>query len=330
MMLKVILFLACLLQLSTLHATAFDFAPYRVRNLLPTDLVRSVASADPARLVAVGEYKVSFDLDLANLATTNNSAAAQIHLDGETLQETLGMRYGMNENIQIGFDLSWVNHKKGSLDGFIEDWHDFFGLPAGDRDELPDDDLSYRYQRNGEELFNIDHSANGLGDLRLQLSWQLATSQPMASALHLTVKVPTGAADKMTGNEGWGVNLSLAHDYRITLDDGASASFWGGLGGSWLEDGDVLAEQAENWAANAWLGAGWSPNNWLALKLQMDGQTALYESDLEELGDPALILTIGGTIALTQKTFLDLAVEEDLAVNSSPDVSFHLGLSHFF
>ncbi|WP_321370049.1 DUF3187 family protein [uncultured Desulfuromusa sp.] len=330
MILRIIFFLTCFFQLSALYAAAFDFTPFRVRNLMPTTLVRTVAMAEPARLVTAGGYKVYFDLDLASNATTGGDAETQIHLDGETLQETLGVRYGVNEHIQIGFDLSWVNHKKGSLDGFIDDWHDFFGLPTGDRDDLPENDLSYRYQRNGEELFNIDDSVDGLGDLRLHLSWQLATSKPVATALHLSLKVPTGDADKMTGNEGWGLGLSLAQDYRISLGDGAMASFWGGIGGSWLEDGDILAEQVENWAANAWLGAGWSPNDRIALKVQLDTQTALYDSELEELGDPALILTLGGTIALTEQTFLDLGVEEDLAVNSSPDVSFHLGLSHVF
>jgi len=330
MILKSILLLTCLFQLSSLYAVAFDFAPFRVRNLMPTVLVRTLTTAEPARLLAAGNYKVYLDLDLANNAIIDSDAEAQIHLDGETLLGTFGIRYGLSEQLQIGFDLPWVNHNKGSLDGFIENWHDFFGLPAGDRDELPDNELSYRYQGNGDELFNLDHSVAGIGDLQLQLSWQLATSKTMATALHLSLKMPTGVADKLTGSEGWGLGLSLAHDYKISLDGGATAALWGGVGGKWLENGEVLSAQARNWAANAWLGAGWSPYEWLALKLQLDSQTALYDSELSELGDAALILTVGGTIAFTGTTSLDLGVAEDLAVNSSPDVTFHLGLSHSF
>lgn len=330
MSLKQLVLLACIFQLTTLYAAAFDFAPFRVRNLSPTVLVQTQASAEPARLVASGDYKAYIDLDLANHATINSSAGEQIHLDGETLVGTLGLRHGLGERLQIGFDLPWVSHDNGSLDDFISGWHDFFGLPTGDRDKLSDNELAFRYQRDNDELINLDKAVDAIGDLRLHLAWQLTASDPTATALHLSLKVPTGDADKMTGSEAWGGSLSLAHDRRFLLEDGATAAFWGGVGGSWLGDGEVLAAQAESWAANAWLGAGWSPKKWLAFKLQLDTQTALYDSDLAELGDPAVILTIGSTFALGKRTFLDLSVAEDLAVNASPDVIFQLGLSHFF
>jgi Protein of unknown function (DUF3187) len=330
MTIKSLVLLICIFPLTAFCATAFDFAPFRVRNLSPTVLVQTQAVAEPARLSAPGDYKVYTDLDLANHATINSSDGEQIHLDGETLVGTIGLRRGVGERLQIGFDLPWVSHDEGSLDGFISDWHDFFGLPTGDRDQLPDNELAFRYQRNSDELLNLDRSVDSVGDLRLHLAWQFAVSESTATALHGSLKVPTGDADKMSGSEAWGVSLSLAHDRRILLDHGATAAFWGGLGGSWLGDGEVLAEQAENWAANAWLGAGWSPQEWFALKLQVDTQTALYDSDLAELGDPAVILTIGGTIALGERTFLDLSVGEDLVVNASPDVTFQLGLSHSF
>ena len=330
MLLKLFVCLVGIFQLTAFYAAAFDFSPFRVRNLSPTVLVRTQATAEPARLVAPGDYKAYVDFDLANHATINSSADEQIYLDGETLVGTLGLRRGLGERFQIGFDLPWVMHDKGSLDGFISDWHDFFGFPSGDRDQLPENELAFRYQRDNEELFDLDQAVDGLGDLRLHLAWQLVDSKPTATALHFSLKVPTGDADKMTGSEGWGASFSLAHDRRILLEDGATAAFWGGVGGSWMEDGEVLAEQAENWAANVWLGAGWSPKDWFAFKVQLDSQTALYDSDLAELGDPAVILTLGGTVALGKQTCLDLSVAEDLVVNAAPDVTFHLGLSHFF
>jgi hypothetical protein len=78
------------------------------------------------------------------------------------------------------------------------------------------------------------------------------------------------------------------------------------------------------------VGVGWNPLEWLALKLQVDGHSALYASELDELGDPALILIMGGTLGLGDNTSLDIGVGEDLAVNASPDVTFHLGLSRQF
>jgi len=68
----------------------------------------------------------------------------------------------------------------------------------------------------------------------------------------------------------------------------------------------------------------------LAFKVQLDSQTALYDSALTTLGSPSLLLTMGGTLALGERTFFDLGVGEDLAVKSAPDVTFQFGLSHYF
>jgi len=203
MNLKRLVLLASILHLFTFPAQAFDFAPFRARNLTPTSLVQTLSTAEPARLLASGASKVSLDLDLASHAIVSNQGAEQLQLDGETLVTTIGLRRGLNKQLQVGFDLSWINHDQGSLDGFISDWHDFFSLPNGDRDILPDDILTYRYLRNGNELLKLDRPVDGLGDLRLQLAWQLAVSELSASALHVSLKVPTGSASKLTGSEGW-------------------------------------------------------------------------------------------------------------------------------
>jgi Protein of unknown function (DUF3187) len=330
MTLKPFVLLACVFQLTTLSASAFDFVPFRVRNLTPTVLVQSLATAEPARLTTPGGTEATVDFDLASHAILSRNSGEQLRLDGETRVTTLALRRGLNQRLQVGFELPWVSHDKGSLDGFIAGWHDFFGLPNGDRDVLPDNELAFGYLRNNAALLNLDRPENGLGDLRLQLAWQIAANELTASALHVSLKLPTGDAAKLTGSEGWGASLALALERRILLAPGTSAAIWGGLRGSWLGDGRVLAAQARNLAASAWLGTGWSPLEWLAFKLQLDAQTPLYDSDLTPLGSAAAILTMGGTLALGERTSIDLNVGEDIAVKTAPDVTFQLGLSHLF
>ena len=165
--------------------------------------------------------------------------------------------------------------------------------------------------------------------MRLQLAWQFKATDQSACALQAQIKAPTGDADKLTGSEAWDLSLALSAQRDFPLGKGQGA-LWSGFGISWLGGGDVLEEKVEDFAANGWLGAGWSPLDWLALKLQVDSHTALYDSALSELGDPAVILTMGGTIGLGEKTLLDIGVGEDLNVNASPDVMFHLSLAHSF
>lgn len=330
MKLKCLVVLAALLQLTALASAAAELTPFRARNLSPTVLVQGMVTAEPARLVAPQKTSVFLDLDLASNATVNNGPNEQILLDGETLVATLGINRGFAHGLQFGLELPWVSHDGGSFDGFIENWHDFFGLPNGDRDQLPEDQLNYRYQRNGQQLLNLDSSESGVGDLQLKLGWQLAADELRAAALHLSLRLPTGSAERLTGNEAWGASLALALQRQWQFADGAGTAIWGGLGGRWLGDGEVLAPLARNWAANAWLGAGWSPLDWLAFKLQLDGSTPLYDSDLVELGSPALQLTMGGTLVFGEDTALDISVGEDVGVNTAPDVTFQLALVQRF
>ena len=138
--------------------------------------------------------------------------------------------------------------------------------------------------------------------------------------------VPPGSYDEALA---WDLSLALSAQRDFPLGEG-KGSLWGGFGGTWLGDGDVLEDEVEDFAANGWLGAGWAPAHWLALKLQIDSHTALYDSDLTELGDPAVILTMGGTLGFGERTALDIGIGEDLNVNASPDVTFHLNLTHEF
>ena len=78
-------------------------------------------------------------------------------------------------------------------------------------------------------------------------------------------------------------------------------------------------------------GIGWDPFSCLALKVQADAHTPFYrDSGLKEVDSYSVQLTLGGTIALGKKTFLDIGVSEDLVVSTAPDVVFHLALRRTF
>jgi hypothetical protein len=51
---------------------------------------------------------------------------------------------------------------------------------------------------------------------------------------------------------------------------------------------------------------------------------------LKALSANAAQLLIGGTLGLSERTTLDIAVSEDIATTTSPDVAFHFKLSTRF
>ena len=312
-----------------LPAWGVEMTPFQVRNFAPTALVHGLSIAETPYLLPTGKTSLQTDFDLANHASFDMRTGEAILLDGTTYIATMGLRYGLSNTVQLGIDLPWVWHSAGSLDSFISHWHDFFGLPNGSRDDLEDDQLNYRYSLNGEERLRLQDETDGLGDVRLLLAWQFKATAQSASTLQVQIKAPTGDADKLTGSEAWDVSLAWSAQRGFSLGHG-QGGIWGGFGVSWLGDGEILEEEVEDFAANGWLGAGWSPLDWLALKLQVDSHTALYDSGLGELGDPTVVLTMGGSLGLGEQTTLDIGVGEDLNVSASPDVTFHLHLTHRF
>lgn len=319
-----IIMIFCLFKIG--HAV--ELTPFSVRNLSPAALVHGLAIAESANVLSPGEKMGQLSFDLVNNATSDQNSKETIILDGETYIGTLSIRYGLSERIQIGLDLPYIHHSAGFLDHFIADWHDFFGLPNGDRNRFPDNQLNYSYEDANEGL-NINSDESGFGDLRASLVYQLFSGTKTSYAIRFSIKAPTGHAEKFTGSEAWDTSLALMAQYEDSLSSG-NYSVWAGIAGNYLGNGEFLADRVNNLVANGWLGGGWSPYHWLGLNIQLDSHSSLYDSKLKELGDPALIMTLGASFALSEKTILDLAFSEDLNVEVSPDIAFHLSLKHTF
>ena len=330
MPLRILIYLIIFTLCAALPTWGVELTPFSVRNLSPPALIKSLPVAESVCLNQPRQFSVRFGFDISNVATDNDWAEQEeIVLDGEIYVVTLGLRYGLAKHLEIGFDLPWVFQNSGSLDNFIENFHDFFGLPNSDRNNMSNNKINYTYTNNDGNNFLLDHDTNSIGDIRLLAAWQWLDTEQTAARLQAWIKTPTGDSDKLTGSGGWDFSLSLSLQRNFILEKG-SASLWGGFGGSWLDDGDVLPGRAENWVVSGWMGAGWSPLSWFGLKLQFDSHSALYDSQLRELGRTAMMLTIGGTLGLGDATVLDIGVGEDLASHTSPDMVFLLNLNHKF
>ena len=92
----------------------------------------------------------------------------------------------------------------------------------------------------------------------------------------------------------------------------------------WLGHGDVLPEQQRRWVGFGTIGVSWQALPALALKTQIDAHTAFYRSELASLSITAAQLQLGGTWSLSPANAIDVAISEDIVVNTSPDVVFNL------
>lgn len=313
--------------------SAMEIEPFQTRNQNPLIRIYGLPTIGSASVVPEGKLEASLTADLANNWSPDFSAAESIMQDGETYSFTLSARYGIARDLEVGMDIPYLANSGGFMDGFIEGFHDFFGLPQGDRKSYPRDRLLYQYTNNGVTRVLVNDGSSGIGDVRLRGAWQIwrdGRGAPLNVALHAALKLPTGNDHRLFGSGSTDLSLWLtaSDDYRLPL---GHLTLFGAAGGLVMTDGDVLRDQQRNLVGFGSLGIGWSPLEWLALKIQTDGHTSFYTgSNLKQVNSGSLQFTGGGTIGFTSSTFFDIGVSEDLIVDTAPDVVFHFALRHRF
>ena len=321
------------IQVCPCNAGPLAVTPFYTFNQSPLVQIYGLPSAESAIIQAPGHAWSLLAMDAANNFTYDNSNHDHVNMDGESYRLTIALRYGVSDKLEVGADLPWVGYSGGVFDGFIEGWHSFFGLPQGGRTQVPANSLLFNYYQNDQEKLLLDKPSFGIGDIRLSGGWQLyndGTPNPCAVALRTSLKLPTGNSTELhgSGSTDLAVWLTGSNDYPLNR---GHMTLFGAAGGMALTKGQVLPDQQNHVVGLGSLGIGWSPADWIAWKTQLSVHTPFYkDSDLPEIGKPAIQLLIGGTLAFSSKTALDIAVSEDAYVATSPDVALHLGLSHQF
>ena len=278
-------------------------------------------------VLSAGRYRTDVFVQISSHSIAETSGDELIIQDGETTRLELNYRRGFGERLELGIELPYLMHESGGLDSVIDDWHDFFGLPNGARDDLPRDDLNFRFERPGSVPLVFETNVNGIGDLRLYGGYRLRDDDGYKSAFRFSVKLPTGSADDLLGSGGIDVSAGLAGE-------------WTGLGGSssltafyrmnliYLGEPEYLFDIYNEFIAQAAGGINWQVVDWLGLGIQASLRSALYDADVEPLGEPSVLLTFGGDLRLNESLSLLIAVGEDIKVDSAPDVSLQLALRY--
>ncbi|NWF53862.1 MAG: DUF3187 family protein [Syntrophaceae bacterium] len=312
---------------------AVEITPFFTQNQSPLVQIFGLPSIGEASVVPSRKADLRLIVDLANNYVNDKNASESIVLDGESTRISLDARYGIAKNFEVGLVIPYIIEGGGVLDGFIDWYHTTFGFPAGGRDQAPKNRLLYQYQKDRQERLKVDQSSDGIGDIQFTGAFQLFrnTQKPSrALSLRAALKLPTGNSDHLHGSGSTDFSLWVSGGDEYTISVG-HFSFWGAAGVLGMTQGDVLKEQQRNGAAFGCLGVGWSPARWIAFKIQANGHTAFYEdSDLATLSGNSIQLTIGGTLAFSDKISLDLGLTEDVVVKTSPDVVFHLALRGTF
>ena len=315
-------------------AVALETTPFFTFNQSPVVQIYGLPAAEDAVVAPVGKLGTILALDVASNFGVDERGNETITLDGEEWRTTLAFRYGLARGWEVGLDVPVLTIWGGVLDTTVQWWHRVFGMSQGGRDGVSNHRTLFTYTRDGKERFRVSQPHGGLGDIRLSAGVQLYqdTADPgRAVALRSSLKLPTGDSGSLDGSGGIDYSLWLTGRERLPLLSERWSLLWA-MGGMIVGRGDVLPDMQRDLVGFGTVGVGWRPSDWYLFKTQLNGNTPFYKSSsLRELSTSSVQWVMGGTIAFTPLTELDISVSEDiLVITSSPDFGITLALRSLF
>jgi len=267
-------------------------------------------------------WRIDHSFYVTNTSQKETSGNENLIIDVENYRYQLGLRF-RKDNWLGQVDVPFIANSGGQLDGTIESWHDLFGLPNGDRDDLPSNQIDVKYARDGVVEYSQDKSSNGLADSSLALGYQLSE----ATRIFVGIELPTGSESDYSGNEA--VDYATWVSYENLID--AELTLYGLLGISFPgDDGNLQGLLVDEiWVAQ--LGTQYFFNDGIAGTVQLDWHSRIIDdSDLTAFGDSLQIQLGLGFLKLIDKHRLDLFFSEDIKVESAPDISLGIRLVREF
>ncbi len=299
--------------------------PLPAQNLHPLKQLYLVPFSD---LQEPGEISLSLQHGLYNTSMEEThpgpGPVENLLLDGELQHSELVAGAPVSPSWSISLRLPWIQHRAGNSDDLIETWHDWFGLPNGNRDRRPQDRIRYLYQYDQQTLIDQSSSGSALGDISLAVHYiSPAPDNALGWQVDAGVTLPTGSEKHLSGSgatAGW-LQLHLYRQHMVLrrpLGWFASGSL------SVFENSGLLESLRRDRVWQARAGLDWQWFNFCAFKLQVDSHSAVFDSALESLGKRGTLLSTGIEVGTGSRSTLDIFITEDIDVNTAPD--FGLGI----
>jgi len=316
------------LLLGSVPISAAGLEVFELRNQHPFLHIYGLPPLQQATLLEPGKSDYAVVFSIVNNSEVRDIETESIVLDGETYFADFKFRRRLHERLEIGIDLPFVQHTRGSLDRMIYDWHDFWGISNSKRG-APHNQLDYSYENNGAVLQQITTSSFGVGDVQLSAATPLVAGEEAGSrqvTLRLSVKLPTGDSGDVHGSGATDAALGIyAQESRQFF--GRELAYLGFAGVLGMGDGDVLAEQQRSVVPYGGLAATWHMTGRFGVTAQLQVQGAYFDSDLDELGGSSIQLAVGGVYRWpSHGVALRFALVEDIISDATPDFGLYLGI----
>lgn len=314
-----IIFLLCAFFSSLAGAEQGDDAAlFQQRSQHAYNSVFGLPAVAP-RLVQTAQWQIS--LEHSNQFLGGQAAGETLVLDGESTEIFFRHRQRLSACWQLNADIPFIAHGRGLFDRAIDDWHQFFGLPDGQRDQTDYFQLDYSYTDETGQQHAITSPQSGIGDIQLSVQRSLgcfatADSTSAESIVRFGLKLPTGNPNELRGSGEFDVYADLQSPVwsnRGRWKAGASLGV--------LKTGSTqrFARQ-KGLVVYGSAGVQFVLSHRTRLIAQLDGHSGFYNSAVHELGSASMNLAVGVRYLARSDQTIEFSISEDAAIDTTPDI----------
>ena len=299
------------------------YGPLRLPSLSPFQSLRHGLTPRTPSTLAEGQLEIQWTESWANLWAFNQDD----HLvDYEALHTNLSLAYGLTEGIQVELGFLQKSRFGGIMDGFIEGFHDLFGLNQGGREDFERNDFGVNIVgEDGASSVQLGDDDIGSFSESIVATFQhnlTCGSRTMpAFAYGVSLRRELGEQEDMTEAQFSDITASISASKRF-----GDIFVYVGIGYSWYgreKFGDVELRETQ-------LSGLFALECQVADRASIIAQCLISQGvarDLREFSDPSYEITFGGKFEIVPRVVLEAGLIENVVTfDNSPDFGLHLGI----
>ncbi len=312
--------------IGVLYLIPSSMAGFSVKSQNPFALIASTPQLEPPQWSSHRQLSHASSTTLSNhWFLTRSDADERLWIDTESVLVINRLAF-YQDTYQFYIDLPYIHYGGGFLDDFINDYHHFWGMPNGDRHlyDQRKSQITYQQSQTSFQQRQTITPRSGFADPVIGAGWRFFKTHKSAHAFFSTIKLNTASKSRFLGHKKLATSHFVSHQYASK---------------DWqfdLQYGLMLQRKYQyfSWISRRLVtfgtfALGYRLYEKWRFTLQYDYHSALFKRSRTTPASESHMGTIGFT-RKTRKNRWQLAIQEDLSVGSSADVSFSIGYQHFY
>jgi thiol-disulfide isomerase/thioredoxin len=300
------------------------YGPLRMESQSPFQVLRLGLVPRTPSTLARGQMEVRAAETWSN---TFSNSPDEYFLDFETLDSSISLAYGLTNELQIEAEFQNRSRFGGVMDGFIQGFHDLFGIDQNGRQDHPKGDFQFQLNPGaGRPSVALDSSDEGTFSQNMLLTLQHNVTcggrHRPAFSYAVTSRFELNDSGDFNGGRSVDLGVSVSASRRFR-----SWYVYQTFGFSWFGENEFRGIPLQNHQFSSLTAFEWRyrPNMSFLFQYLYSGGVV---DDFGPFSEPSHELNLGWKGEIAKGFVLEAGlIENIITFDNSPDLGFHLGLA---